>query len=127
MAPPRKEEEGWGEEWKEDAPGLGGFSDPAFPSNEEFGGEVWGDGGQQTDQAEGLGGKFYYKGQPDTDYFFIDFRTSLLQLEVKPARPDDMRTGSTMSWFSVSSNISIVAVRGARNSAPRVAAAPTDA
>jgi len=57
MAPPRKEEEGWGEEWKEDAPGLGGFSDPVFPSNEEFGaGEVWGDGGQQTDQAEGLGG-----------------------------------------------------------------------
>jgi Tim17/Tim22/Tim23/Pmp24 family len=56
MAPPRKDDEGWkDEEWKEDAPGLGGFSDPVFPSNEEFGaGEVWGDGGQQTDQVEGL-------------------------------------------------------------------------
>ncbi len=37
----------------------------------------------------------------------------------------ETRTGNTISWFCVSSNINIELVRGALNKAPRVAAAPT--
>lgn len=42
-----------------------------------------------------------------------------------PPSPVLTSTGSTMSWFCVSSNMSMDDVRGALNSAPRVAAAPT--
>ncbi len=43
----------------------------------------------------------------------------------RPPSPVLTRTGRTMSWFWVNSNMSMELVSGARNKAPRVAAAPT--